>query len=337
MSPAFDLQGHRGARGQRPENTLPSFEAAFDAAVTSVETDLLLTRDDQLVLCHDPLLGGRLFLPADADTPPAEGRAVRALTLAELRRYRVAGNPDPGRFREQIAGPTPLARRFAADAGFDPLAVPTLADLFAFAARYAGEEGRRAGKSAAQREAAARVRFDLELKREPFHPEYVGDDYDGTAPAALERATLDAVRAAGVLDRVSVRSFDNRCVRLFKDLESRVGAAVLVGEGTPAAPEELARAAGADTYCPDYLFLDADLVRRLRRAGVRVVPYTVNDPEHARRLLAWGVNGVTTDFPALLAERLRDAPPAADPAGKSPRPQGRGSRAKPRQRGSRGR
>ncbi len=63
MSPAFDLQGHRGARGQRPENTLPSFEAAFDAGVTSVETDLLLTRDDHLVLRHDPLLNGRLFAP----------------------------------------------------------------------------------------------------------------------------------------------------------------------------------------------------------------------------------------------------------------------------------
>ncbi len=204
--------------------------------------------------------------------------------------------------------------------------MPTLADLFAFAACYAGDEGRRAGKSDAQRELAARVRFDLELKREPFHPEYVGDGYDGTAPAALERATLDAVRAAGVLDRVSVRSFDNRCVRLMKELEPRVGAAVLVGEGAPAAPEELARAAGADTYCPDYLFLDADLVRRLRRAGVRVVPYTVNDPEHARLLLAWGVNGVTTDFPALLAERLRDAPPTPDPASLSAVPGGKRKR-----------
>jgi glycerophosphoryl diester phosphodiesterase len=300
----FDLQGHRGARGQYPENTLPAFEAAFDAGVTSVETDLLLSRDGQVVLCHDPLLNGRLFLPASAEVPPAEGRPVAALKLAELRRYRVAGNPDPRRFPDQNAAATPLAARFAAAAGFDPLAVPTPADLFAFAAFYAGEEGRRAGKSDAQRAAAARVRFDLELKRVPFHPEAVGDGYDGSAASVLERATLEAIRSAGLLDRTSVRSFDHRCVRLLKALEPRLQAAVLVGETAPAAPEELVRAAGADTYCPDYRFLDANLVRRLHRAGVRVLPHTVNDPEHARRLLGWGADGVTTDFPALFAERL---------------------------------
>src|SRR5262245_31234160 len=57
---AFDLQGHRGARGLRPENTLPSFEAAFDAGVSTVETDIHLTADGVAVIFHDDTLSERL-------------------------------------------------------------------------------------------------------------------------------------------------------------------------------------------------------------------------------------------------------------------------------------
>src|SRR5262249_13125336 len=105
--PTFDLQGHRGARGLRPENTLPSFEAAFDQRVPTVETDLHLTRDGVVVLCHAPVPDGRTLRPA-----PPPGSAVSALNLAQLRAYRADRNPDPARFPDQDAGPTPLAGLF---------------------------------------------------------------------------------------------------------------------------------------------------------------------------------------------------------------------------------
>ena len=81
----FDLQGHRGARGLRPENTLPAFEAALDAGASSVETDLHLTRDGAVVLCHEPFLDAALCTPLAPDEPRA---AVAAATLSELRRWR---------------------------------------------------------------------------------------------------------------------------------------------------------------------------------------------------------------------------------------------------------
>src|ERR1700685_825610 len=98
MIPAFDLQGHRGARGLRPENTLPAFEAAIDLGVTSVETDLHLTGDGAAVLRHDASLSPRVFTPMEKASPLREGVAIRDLTLAQLRGYRAGGNPDPGRF-----------------------------------------------------------------------------------------------------------------------------------------------------------------------------------------------------------------------------------------------
>src|SRR5882757_9169365 len=114
MRRTFDLQGHRGARGLRPENTLPSFEAALDSGVTTIETDLHLTRDGVVVLCHDPYLSPRLFSTAGPAVP------VCQLTLMELQRIAADRNPDTERFPRQNGEPTPAAARFAALQGMLP-------------------------------------------------------------------------------------------------------------------------------------------------------------------------------------------------------------------------
>ena len=152
-----------------PENTLPSFEIALDVGVTSIETDVHLTKDDVAVLFHDA-------------RPAVNAPLIRSLTLEQLRAYHV-GN----------AAPTPLALRFAVGRGLDPYGIPTLAEFFEFVAAY-GEGGRR-------------LLFDLELKRVPFEPETIRDDFDGTAPALLERQVVAAIRAAGVLERLRSAQF----------------------------------------------------------------------------------------------------------------------------------
>ncbi len=302
MPRVFDLQGHRGARGQKPENTLPSFEAALDSGVTSIETDLHLTLDGIVVLYHDPMVPGRL-----CRGPVASGSLlVSSLTLEQLRGYRADRNPDPERFPEQNAEVAPLARLFAAQRGMDPYAPPALRDLFDFALAYAGDLGAKVGKSDYQRARAHRVVFDLELKRVPGHPECIGDDFDGDSPALLEKRVVEAAEQAGVLNRTRVRSFDHRCVRAFRRLRPALRTAVLVGDMMPTDPAQLARAAQATTYCPHIGFLDERLVRQLKEAGVNVLPWTVNDPADLMRLLDWGVDGVTTDYPERFAQILRE-------------------------------
>jgi glycerophosphoryl diester phosphodiesterase len=307
MQRNFDLQGHRGARGLRPENTLPSFEAAFDAGVTTVETDLHLTRDGVVVLSHDAVLTGRLCRAlAPNAVPLGERPAVRALTLEQVRLYAADRNPDPACFPDQSPDVTPLAQLFADDRGIHPFAVPTLADLFAFAAAYAGPLGQQAGKTVAQRSRAARVRFDLELKRVPFHPEYIGDDYNGTRFALFERQVLEAVRAAGVAARTNVRSFDHRCVAQLVEQEPALTGAVVVDGTAPLRPAGLAWEAKASIYCPEYTFVDAEVVAEAHAGGVRVVPWTANDAGVWQRLLEMGVDGITTDYPDRLAAWLRE-------------------------------
>src|SRR5256884_9753811 len=84
---AFDLEGHRGTRGLAPENTLAAFRKALEIGVTTLETDLAVTKDDVIVISHDPFLNPDMVRDPDGRWLTAKGSAIRTLTLAELRRY----------------------------------------------------------------------------------------------------------------------------------------------------------------------------------------------------------------------------------------------------------
>ena len=257
----IEVQGHRGARGLAPENTLAGFEIALECGVTSIETDVHLTQDDVPVLIHDPDLAGR---------------RVRTLTLAQLRGYRVEGPKAPA---------TPHADQFAKVHGIDPCGIPTLAEFFAFVAAHP-----RGG----------RLIFDLELKRVPFCPETIGDGFTGNGPALLERRVVEAIDQAGVLHRSRVRSFDHRSVAAIKQLAPTLPVGVLVHNAVPNHIGKFMEDAEAELYCPDYDFVDANVVAQVHAAGKRIIPYTVNDEAAWERLVAWGVDGVTTDYPDRL-------------------------------------
>jgi glycerophosphoryl diester phosphodiesterase len=289
----FDLQGHRGARGLKPENTLPSFEVALDCGVSSIETDLHLTRDGVPVLSHDPVL--------------ADGAAVAKLDLASLSDYQFDQNPNPKLFPLQEASVTPLAVWYATKYRMHPYAMPTLVDLFQFVAAYADDPGKGAGKTNEQRARAARLRFDLELKRVPSNPQAIGDAYTGTGPALLEERMVAAIRASGLAERTTVRSFDHRCVRFLRAMEPAVTGVALVADTALVDPGEVARRADAQIYGPSWEAIDKEQVESAHRSGVRVLPWTANAPEQWQHLLACKVDGITTDYPDQLASYLRVA------------------------------
>ncbi|MSU78485.1 MAG: hypothetical protein EXS16_10370 [Gemmataceae bacterium] len=279
----IEVQGHRGARGVAVENTLASFEAALDVGVTSIETDVHLTRDGEPVLFHDACIQNPGVL---------NGRLVRSLTLAELRTLTLPGPRDR---------PSPTAARFAETRGFGPFDVPTLAHLLDFVNAYAHDNV----KTPMQRQWARRVIVDIELKRTPFRPEFVADAFDGTEPAELEHRVIEAISRADMLERSRIRSFDHRSVQSAKRLAPTIGTALLVHNTVPASLEAWLRDAQVDCYCPDFEFVDADVVRRVHAAGVRIITYTVNEVANWSQLVNMGVDGITTDYPQALIDWLR--------------------------------
>jgi len=177
---AFDLQGHRGARGLAPENTLAAFAKALSIGVTTLETDLAVTRDGVVVVAHDPDLNPALVRDGGAWLAQ-RGPPIRSLTLAELQRYDV-GRVDPA---------SGYGRQWTQQVASDGERMPTLAALFALASQ-----------------AAKPVRFNLETKITPRSG-------DATLDAdAFARVVVEEVRKAGMSTRTTLQSFTGaRCSR----------------------------------------------------------------------------------------------------------------------------
>src|SRR5258706_2745739 len=83
------VHGHRGARAVRPENTIPAFEYAIQAGVDVLELDIAVTKDDVLVVSHDPLLNPEIC------KGPSASRPIRTVTLTELRHVDVSALRNP--------------------------------------------------------------------------------------------------------------------------------------------------------------------------------------------------------------------------------------------------
>ena len=180
-APVFDLQGHRGARGLAPENTLVAFEKALAIGVTTLELDTGVTKDGVVVITHDPTLNPAITRDAEGRWIDAPGPAVASLTLAELQRY------DVGRLKPD----TQYARNFPEQQPADGARIPTLAALF--------ERVKAIGDG--------RVRFNIETKLSPMSPEAA------PPPEAFAQAVLDVIRAHGMSRRVTLQSFDWRTLR----------------------------------------------------------------------------------------------------------------------------
>ena len=295
LPPGLDVEGHRGARGLKPENTLPAFETALDLGVTTLELDLHYSADDQLVIWHDdrvvpekcrldPQAAPPLPPDPDGKTPP-EQLMIRKLTVEQLAKYRCDRNPDPKKFPEQDNGPTALAG--------DTYRIITLGELFDFVEGYASSPE----KSPAQQEQARKVQFNVETKRKRDRPDVIGDGFDGENPGPFEQALVALVTERGLTERVIVQSFDHRSLWAIRKIAPELRLAALTSRS--ADPPSYAEK-GAVIWSPRYTTLTPRLVNEAHDAGLLVIPWTVNDLAEVQQLIDMGVDGIITDRPDLL-------------------------------------
>jgi glycerophosphoryl diester phosphodiesterase len=293
---AFDLQGHRGGRGLRPENTLAAFSWALELGVRTLELDCAVTRDGVVVVSHDSLLNPDITRDSNGEFLEAAGRPLYALTLAELQQY------DVGRLRPG----SDYGARFPEQQPVDGQRMPRLADVYALVRRSGNRE----------------VRFNIETKLDPLHPELTA------LPAPFVKALIAVIRDSGMESRTTIQSFDWRTLALVRQLAPDLATVALTdqqaGEDTMevgkagASPwlggldvddyggsvPKVVKAIGAAVWSPPALDLDERLVAEAHALGLAVVPWTVNDPKDMERVLALGVDGMITDRPDLLRSLL---------------------------------
>lgn len=296
---AFDLQGHRGARGLLPENTLPAFERALRIGVSTLEMDAAVTADGVVVISHDPVLNVDMVRGPDGQWIGAP-LVIRQLTHAQLQTY------DVGRLRPGSA----YAKTFALQQPIDGTRMPTLAQVFDLVKRLGAQH----------------VQFDIETKVDLRNPQ-------NTLPAEpFVQALLKVIRDAGMEDRVMIQSFDWRTLQAlrvaaprmrsvylstqsprFTNLDSPEWTAGFTLEKHGSVPA-MVHAAGGHTWSPNFQALTAPLLKQAQSLGLKVVPWTVNEEADIERVLALGVDGIISDYPdrvrVIMGRRGMPLPPA---------------------------
>lgn len=288
---AFDLQGHRGARGLAPENTLAAFERALEIGVTTLELDIAITADGIAVISHDPALLEAITRDAEGQWLTARGPLIKNLSLTQVQRYDV-GRSNPA---------TPYGRQFPYQVAHDGQRIPTLAALF----------------KRVQELGAHAVQFDIETKVFPHRPD------DTAAPDAFVDILLATVREAGMSERVMVQSFDWRTLKRIQKLEPRIRTVYLtiqqphantVASGAwtaglllaqHASVAHMVKASGGTVWSPNFADIDGQAVKGAQALGLKVIPWTVNEAADADRLIGWGVDGLISDYPDRMREVMR--------------------------------
>src|SRR5215813_1921965 len=193
----FDLQGHRGARGLAPENTLPAFATALSIGVTTLELDVGMTKDGVLVVHHDEWLNPDITR-RDGSFLASRGPALHSLTLDEVKRYDV-GRIKPG---------TAYAARFPEQRPIDGTRIPTLEELFALVRRADADH----------------IRFNIETKITPT------SGADVPEPEIFAAAVARAITEAGLTRRASVQSFDWRTLVVLRRIAPEIERVCLTDE-----------------------------------------------------------------------------------------------------------
>lgn len=281
-----EVQGHRGNRALRPENTLPAFSTAIEVGADVLELDILATQDNKLVIHHDFFISKEKSIYSDG-TPLEQEVLVRSLSLENLQKLDVGSKVDPHfPFQKSIPGTK----------------IPALQDLFDLIHTSSHPN-------------AKKIRLNLELKRDLRFPEWT------MSPMDLAKAIVQQVKENGLEDRVYYSSFDPEVLAAIRKVDPSAVTGFIVSSQSVDVAKILHPDAGMDLLLqiakllqvtilsPDHELLQSkEDVASLHEKGFRVIPWTVNDPKRWQELIDMGVDGVISDDPQGLLRFLKTHP-----------------------------
>ncbi len=274
VSPAqtFEIEGHRGSRGLLPENTLPSFYRAIDEGVHTIELDVVISADKKVVVSHDPFFNTAITSKPDG-SPLSKDEYINLYQLpyAQIKKYDVGKRGNPG-FPEQ-----------------QPLATykPLLKEVLKKVEKYARSKG------------INNLKYNIEIKSS-------ADEYGKTQPLPAEFSDLvhDDIFRIIPAERVILQSFD---YAILKHWYIRISAgeyqpatlAVLIEPGDNNDIDHNLNLLGfkPQIWSPYYKQVTKERVDTLHGMGIRVIPWTINEPEDMKAVKEMGVDGLITDYP----------------------------------------
>lgn len=268
MAQNFDWQGHRGSRGLMPENSIPAFKKALDQGVTTLELDVVISKDQQVVVSHEPFFSADICLDS----------AGREISKKEEKNYNIFQYTY-----DQIKGFDCGSKGNARFPQQQKMKVykPLLSEVFAEMEKYRKEKN------------LPTFAYNIEIKSMPetdgiFHP----------APQQFSDLVYEVISEQADLSKITLQSFDFRVLKYWHQTYPKVRLAALV-ENKKTVEENLQQLGFTpQIYSPHYKLLPSkEEVDKIRNKGMMLIPWTVNEVESMRILKAWGVDGIITDYP----------------------------------------
>ncbi|HLD52596.1 MAG TPA: glycerophosphodiester phosphodiesterase family protein [Sediminibacterium sp.] len=269
---AFDWQGHRGARGLVPENTIPAMYKAIDLGAVTLEMDAVITADKQVLLSHEPFFNHEITTKPDGTIVTKEEEKqlnIYTMHYAATQRYDIGlrGNP---RFPQQ--------QKMAA---YKPL----LLDVIEAADQYALSKNK------------PLPFYNIETKSQPatdnkYHP----------SPKAFVDLLVAVIKHKKIEDRVTIQSFDIRTLQYLHQQYPSISTVLLIEDYNKKSLTEQLQELGftPTAYSPHHSLVNEELVNACKLKGMKLVPWTVNDLATMKKLRALGVDGIISDYPNLF-------------------------------------
>lgn len=274
--PEFDWQGHRGCRGLLPENTIPAFLHALEYPVTTLELDLAVSKDSQLIISHDPWMHEGICSKPNGDSvtkSEAKQLKIIEMTYAEIKAFDCGSRGNP-RFPQQ-----------------KPMKVykPSLRDMVEAVKEWTFSRGK------------PLPHFNIEIKSKP-----AWDNVYAPAPEVFVELLLNEIEELGIQKYVCIQSFDVRPLQIIHQRNPDIKLALLI-ENLDGVKSNLKKLGfHPDVYSPYYKLLRRRHIRKLHKMGIAVIPWTVNSVKAMKRLRKKGVDGIITDYPNLIEEVEKD-------------------------------
>ena len=265
--PKFDVQGHRGARGLMPENTVPAFLLALDSGVTTLEMDLAVTKDRQLVVSHEPWMNAAICQNPNGQNIKEKDEKkfnLFQMTYEQVKAWDCGSKPNE-KFPQQSKLKT---------------AKPLLREVIVAVEDHI--------KSFTQYE----VDYNIEIKSSP-----AGDNKFHPKPAEFADLVYEFLDQYLPMERVVIQSFDFRVLQYLHKKHPKLRLALLI-ENLHSIEDNIKKLGFTPSiYSPDFTLLSKDEIKTCHRLKMRVVPWTVNEEKDMTELKQWGVDGIITDYP----------------------------------------
>lgn len=270
--PAFDKEGHRGCRGLMPENTVPAMLKAIDLGVTTLEMDVVFTKDNVAILSHEPFFNHEISSRANGkpvDAKEEKQLNIYTMTYAETQAFD-AGLKPHARFPEQ-----------------QKMAVhkPSLEMVIDSVEQYvAAKKGRKPFYNIETKTTA--------LTDNIFHP----------APERFVELLMQVINSKGIGERVIIQSFDYRTLQYLHQHYPNMKTALLIEADDKNSFRKQLKDLGftPTIYSPEFTLVTDELVKNCHEMKMKIIPWTVNDKKKIEELKALKVDGIITDFPNLF-------------------------------------